>query len=82
MREREIEMAVQLKSQFLSVDQQLQDALKQGLSISEVWTRFDYCNSTVPFPSTLLSQETRLRIYGLAKHAKEGDCKMPMPPRF
>jgi hypothetical protein len=29
-----------------------------------------------------MSETIKLRLYGLTKQIKEGDCKMPQPPRY
>lgn len=29
-----------------------------------------------------MSETAKLRLYGLTKQIKEGDCKMPQPPRY
>ena len=32
------------------------------------------CRDNIP-------ENLRMKLYGLSKQAKEGDCRMPMPPR-
>lgn len=29
-----------------------------------------------------VSESLKLKLYGLSKQAKEGDCRMPEPPRY
>lgn len=36
---------------------------------------FQECSDQVP-------DNLKMKLYGLAKQAKEGDCRMPMPPRY
>jgi acyl-CoA-binding protein len=35
---------------------------------------FQECKDRVP-------ENLTMKLYGLSKQAKEGDCRMPMPPR-
>lgn len=48
-------------------------------SLSERFTNAERilqeCRDNVP-------ENLKMKLYGLSKQAKEGDCRMPMPPRY
>jgi acyl-CoA-binding protein len=50
-----------------------------ALSLHERFTNaekiFQECKDNVP-------ENLKMKLYGLSKQAKEGDCRMPQPPRY
>jgi acyl-CoA-binding protein len=50
----------------------------KGLSLYE---RFLQAEKNCEDSDQSIPENLKMRLYGLKKQAREGDCKMPMPPR-
>lgn len=46
-----------------------------------VEAKFNAANDYLAVHSSRLSEQQKLRLYGLVKQAKNGDCAIPAPPK-
>jgi len=48
----------------------------------ELKTKFFNAEKLVNESRVQVPESLKMKLYGLSKQAKEGDCRMPQPPRY
>lgn len=50
--------------------------------VQELKNKYFNAEGLVAENKVLVPESLKMKLYGLSKQVKEGDCKMPQPPRY
>lgn len=52
------------------------------MAAQDLKSKFDIAEKLVNENQVQVPQNFKMKLYGLSKQAKEGDCRIPQPPEY